>query len=134
LIGGSAVAAHGRRPDVRVIGAEPAGADDAWRSFEAGEIVSVEQPDTIADGLRATLGELPFAVIRRHVETIVRVDDAAIVRAMRFVLERMKLVIEPSAAVPVAALLEGGIDSVGQRIGVLLSGGNIDLDRLPWEE
>lgn len=133
LLSGSIVAARGITPAIRVYGAEPAGADDAARALATGRIEALAQPDTLADGLRATLGELPFTVLREQVTGIVTVDDAAIVRAMRLVWERLKIIIEPSAAVPVAALLEGKVPLVaGQRVGVILSGGNVDLDALPW--
>lgn len=133
LLSGSAVAARGMNPAIRVYGAEPAGADDAARALASGRIEAVARPDTLADGLRATLGELPFAVLREQVTGIVTVDDAATVRAMRLVWERLKILIEPSAAVPVAALLEGKVPMVtGQRVGVILSGGNVDLEALPW--
>jgi threonine dehydratase len=132
LLAGSAVAAKSLNPAIRVIGVEPAGADDTARSLRAGRIVPVENPNTIADGLRATVGERPFAEIRRHVEEIITVTDGAIVRAMRQLWEVMKIVVEPSGAVPYAALLEAPPALRGRRIGVLLSGGNVDLDHLPW--
>ncbi|HET6725179.1 MAG TPA: pyridoxal-phosphate dependent enzyme [Gammaproteobacteria bacterium] len=133
LLAGTATSVKHLAPTARVIGAEPAGADDAWQSFRAGRRIIDIKPHTIADGLRAIIGEKPFSVIRERVDDIVRVDDAATIRAMRLVWERMKLVIEPSAAVPVAALLEGAVDTIGLRVGVILSGGNVDLDRLPWQ-
>ncbi|HET6654699.1 MAG TPA: pyridoxal-phosphate dependent enzyme [Gammaproteobacteria bacterium] len=133
LLSGTAISVKHLVPTARVIGAEPTGADDAWQSFRAGRRITDITPDTIADGLRAIIGEKPFSVIRERVDDIVRVDDAATIRAMRLVWERMKLVIEPSAAVPVAALLERAVDTEGLRIGVILSGGNVDLDRLPWQ-
>jgi threonine dehydratase len=117
-----------------VILAEPAGADDAFRSLGAGHIVPSVNPHTIADGLLTSLGDRTFAVIREQVERIVTVGEEAIVAAMRHVWERMKLIIEPSSAVPLAALLEGGIDLAGQRVGIILSGGNVDLESLPWIE
>ncbi len=132
LLSGTALAAAYFSPATRVVGAEPAGADDAARSLERDEIVPSVAPKTIADGLLTSLGELTFAVIRRRVERIVTVDDHAIVSAMRRVWERMKIVIEPSSAVPVAALLEGELDVRGRRVGVIFSGGNVDLARLPW--
>ena len=132
LISGSAVAAKSLKPEIRVIGVEPAGADDAARSFQAGRIVPVEHPNTIADGLRATLGERPFAEIRRQVEGIITVTDEAIVRAMRQLWEVMKIVVEPSGAVAYAALLDAPPTLRGRRIGIIISGGNLDLDRLPW--
>jgi threonine dehydratase len=132
LLSGSAVAAKTLEPAIRVIGVEPAGADDAARSLQAGRIVPVEHPNTIADGLRATIGERPFAEIRRLVEDITTVSDEAIVRAMRQLWEVMKIVVEPSAAVPYAALLDAPAALRGRRIGIIISGGNLDLDHLPW--
>jgi threonine dehydratase len=134
LISGSAVAAKSLKPEIRVIGVEPVGADDAARSFQAGRIVPVEHPNTIADGLRATVGERPFAEIRRLVDDIITVSDAAIVRAMRQMWEVLKIVVEPSAAVPYAALLEAPAALRARRIGVIVSGGNLDLDHLPWSK
>jgi threonine dehydratase len=132
LLSGTAVAAKSLKPSVRVIGVEPAGADDAARSFRAGRILPSLKPDTIADGLRASLGERPFAVIRRLVDDITTVTDPLIVRAMRRIWEVMKIVVEPSAAVPYAALLGERTELRGRRIGLILSGGNLDLERLPW--
>jgi len=132
LLSGTAVAAKTLKPAIRVIGVEPAGADDAARSLRAGRIVPVEHPNTIADGLRATIGERPFAEIRRLVEDIITVTDAAIVRAMRQLWEVMKIVVEPSGAVPYAALLDAPPALRGRCIGLIVSGGNLDLDHLPW--
>ena len=131
LLSGCAVAARTIKPDIRVIGVEPSGADDAARSLRAGSIVPVEHPNTIADGLRATIGERPFAEIRRLVAEIVTVTDEAIVRAMRQMWEVLKIVVEPSGAVPYAAL-RAGTALQGRRIGIIVSGGNLDLDHLPW--
>ncbi len=132
LLSGTAVAAKSLRPAVRVVGVEPAGADDAARSLRAGRILPSIKPDTIADGLRASLGERPFAEIRRLVDDITTVSDELIVRAMRALWEVMKIVVEPSGAVPYAALLTERAELRGRRIGVILSGGNLDLERLPW--
>lgn len=132
LLSGTAIAARGLRPGVRIFGTEPAGADDAIRSLAAGRIIPCARPRTIADGLRGTLGDLTFPILRAHVEAILPATEPAIVEAMRFVWERTKLIIEPSAAVPVAALREGGEALRGQRIGIIISGGNVDLDHLPW--
>jgi threonine dehydratase len=132
LISGVAFAAKTIKPGIRVIGVEPAGADDAARSLRAGHIVPVEHPDTIADGLRATVGERPFLEIRRHVEEIITVPDAAIARAMRQIWEVLKIVVEPSGAVAYAALLGAPEALRARRIGLILSGGNVDLDRLQW--
>jgi threonine dehydratase len=132
LISGLAVAAAGLAPDTRVVGAEPRAVDDAWHSLQAGRLVTEPGRATIADGLRATLGTLTFPVIRAHVDDIVRVSEESIVEAMRLVWERTKLVVEASAAVAVAALWEQPAAFEGRRIGVILSGGNVDLDALPW--
>ncbi len=132
LTSGTAITIAGRSPTTRLIAAEPAAADDAYRSLRTGQIQPSLNPQTIADGLRTSLGDLTFAIIQRHVEQIVTVSEVAIADAMRHVWERMKMIIEPSAAVPVGALLEQRIDLSGQRIGVILSGGNVDLNQLPW--
>jgi threonine dehydratase len=132
LLSGSAVAAKTLKPSIRVIGVEPAGADDAARSLRAGRILPNENPSTIADGLRATVGERPFAEIRRLVDEILTVPDDAIVRAMRQLWEVLKIVVEPSAAVPYAALLDAPAALRSRRIGIIVSGGNLDLDHLPW--
>lgn len=132
LLSGTALSAHYLSPGTAVIAAEPAGADDAYRSFHAGHIIPSVHPRTIADGLLTSLGDNTFAVIRDHVRDILVVDDAHIIEAMRLVWERMKIVIEPSAAVPLAALLAGAMDCAGKRIGIIFSGGNCDLEQLPW--
>lgn len=133
LVSGTVLAVQGRAPRVRVIGAEPAGADDAARSLEAGHVVEIAAPQTIADGLRsARMGEINFRIMSGGLERIVRVEEQAIVDAMRAVWQRMKLVIEPSSALPLAALLSGALELHGQRVGILLTGGNVDLDALPW--
>jgi len=134
LLSGTALAVAGLSPDTRIIGAEPEGADDAYRSLQEGRIIPSVNPQTVADGLLTSLGDNTFPIIREHVEQIVTVSEEAIIAGMRHVWERMKIVIEPSAAVPVGALLEGKIDLSGLRIGIVLSGGNVDLDKLPWLE
>lgn len=131
LLSGTALATAALAPATQVIAAEPEAADDAYRSLQEGRIVPALDPRTIADGLRTSLGELTFAIIQRHVQQIVTVSEAAIISAMRHVWERMKIVIEPSAAVPIGVLLERKVDLTGKRIGVILSGGNVDLDSLP---
>jgi threonine dehydratase len=133
LLSGTATAATELFPNIRVIGAEPEGADDAFRSLAAGIILPSVNPQSIADGLLASLGDLTFPIIQKRVEEIVTVSEAAIIEAMRFVWERAKIIIEPSAAVAVGALWEHKIDLTGLRVGVILSGGNVDLDRLPWQ-
>lgn len=132
LMSGTALAAAALAPQAQVIAAEPALADDAYRSLQAGTILPSVNPQTIADGLRTSLGELTFAILQRYAVRIVTVSEEAIVEAMRHVWERMKIVIEPSAAVPIAALLDKRLDATGKRVGVILSGGNIDLANLPW--
>lgn len=132
LISGVALAVHHVNPSTRVVGVEPKGVDDASRSFRAGRIVPVPGGRSLADGLLTTVGEKTFDIISRHVDDIVTVEEAEIVEAMRFVWTRMKIVVEPSAAVPMAALLAGRVGAAGARVGVVLSGGNVDLDKLPW--
>lgn len=132
LAAGTALAIAARSPRTRVVAAEPAGANDAFRSLRDGVLYPSLNPRTIADGLLTSLGERTFALLQRHGVEVVEVTDDAIVRAMRLVWERLKLIIEPSAAVPVAAVLEGLVARAGQTVGVILSGGNVDLDALPW--
>ena len=131
LLSGTSLSARHLSPGTRIIGAEPKGADDAHRSLKAGKIIPSVDPKTIADGLLTSLGDLTFPIIKKNVERIVTVTDKAIIGAMRLIWERMKIVIEPSAAVPLAAILEKGFDYGEKRIGVILSGGNVDLDSLP---
>ena len=132
LLSGTALAANGISPGVRVIGAEPEMADDAYRSMQQGSIVPSLNPQTIADGLLTSLGELTFLLIRDYIEQIVTVSEQSIVEAMRFIWERTKLIIEPSAAVPIGLLFAKKINLSGLKVGVIISGGNVDLDRLPW--
>ena len=134
LASGACLAAAEADPSMRVFGAEPLGADDAARSLAAGRLIPQTSPDTIADGLRSSLGEVTWAILSRGLDRVVTVTEQEIVAAMRLVWERMKLVIEPSAAVAVAAVLGEEFRALGglRRVGVILSGGNMDLDRLPW--
>lgn len=132
LMSGACLATRHLGRTTAVVGVEPEGADDAARSFRSGSRQPVGVVDTIADGLRTPLSELTFGILRANLEDLITVDDEAIIRAMRWVWQRMKLVIEPSSAVPVAALLDGKIDVRGKAVGILISGGNVDLDRLPW--
>jgi len=130
LISGCSIAAKGLNPRIKVIGVEPKNADDAYRSFQTGERVPVENPNTIADGLKTSVGELTFPIIQKYVDNIITVTEEQIIDAMKFYWERMKLVVEPSGAVPLAGLLSGTIDSPlikNKRIGIIISGGNIDL-------
>lgn len=128
LLAGTALAVKGKSPQTRVIGSEPTAADDARRSFETGTIQPGNDPKTIADGLRTSLGTRGFSVIRRDVHAIVTATEAEILDAMRFVWERFKIVIEPSSAVPVAPLLTGRLDVRGRGVGIIISGGNVDLE------
>lgn len=133
LLSGTSIAAKGLNPGIRVIAAEPEMADDAFRSLQQGRIVPSVNPKTIADGLLTSLGRLTFPIIQQNVEQVVTVSERGIIEAMRFVWERAKLIIEPSAAVAVAVLWERKIDLTGLKVGVILSGGNVDLRRLPWQ-
>ena len=133
LLSGTAIASRGIKPSIHVYGAEPAGADDAWRSLQSGRIVPQTDPRTIADGLRSSLGVKTFAVLSTLVDAIGTTSEEAIVRAMRLTWDKLKLVIEPSSAVPLAALLERKLPVAGLRVGIVISGGNVDLDRLPWQ-
>jgi threonine dehydratase len=132
LLSGTCLAAHGLDPRVRVYGGEPEGAADAHASLQRGERVTGWRMDTICDGLRAELGPLTFGILHRHVEAILLVSEAEVVAAMRLIYERLKAVIEPSCAVPLAAILRYPDRFAGRRVGVILSGGNVDLDALPW--
>jgi len=128
LASGTCLAVKGRSPSTRVLGAEPASADDALRSLRDGVIRPSGDPKTVADGLRTSLGPKTFAVLRRHLDGVVTATDAETLDALRFIWERLKILIEPSCAVPVAPLLTGRVDAKGLRVGVILSGGNVDLD------
>jgi threonine dehydratase len=129
---GTAIAAKTLRPTIKVIATEPAGADDAAQSFRQHKLVYQEQKNTIADGLRTNLGAVNFALIQRYVDDIVAVPDDAIIAAMRTIWETMKIVVEPSGAVPYGAVLEELVDLQAKRVGIILTGGNVDLDALPW--
>jgi threonine dehydratase len=132
LASGVAVAAKAMRPAIRLVAVEPIGADDAQRSFASGTLSRPQQPTTIADGLRGALSQRTFELIRRHVDDIVTVSEEAIVRAMRTLWQHLKIIIEASSAVPYAAVLEHQLDVRGARVGIILTGGNVDLDELPW--
>ena len=132
LLSGSALAVHYFSPSTRVIAAEPEQANDAWQSFQQKKLIPSVAPDTIADGLRTSLGSFTFPIILHYVHNIVTVSESSIIRAMRLLWERLKIVVEPSSAVPLAAIMEGKIDVKGKRTGMIISGGNVDLDALPW--
>jgi threonine dehydratase len=132
LLSGTALSAKHLLPGCKVIAAEPAGADDAFRSFHEKKIIPSVNPKTIADGLLTSLGERNFAIIMQNVDDIVTVSEEKIVEAMRMIWERMKIIIEPSSAVPLAAILEGKVDIQNKKVGIILSGGNLDLGKLPF--
>ncbi len=133
LLSGTSIAAKGIKSTIRVIAGEPENADDAYRSMKEGRIIPSVHPKTIADGLLTSLGTLTFPVIRQNVEQVITVSEQGIIDAMKFIWERAKIVIEPSAAVPVGVLWEKKIDLHGLKVGVILSGGNVDLNKLPWQ-
>jgi len=128
LLSGCAIAAHHLSPGIKVIGVEPAAGDDAARSLRSRSLVKIDVPQTIADGARTqSLGAHTFPLVLRHVQDIVTVSDADLVEAMRFLWERMKLVVEPTGALATAAVMKGALDVKGRRVGIILSGGNVDL-------
>jgi len=133
LLSGTSIAATETKKGVRVIAGEPEMADDAFRSLQTGTIVPSVKPKTIADGLLTSLGTLTFPIVQQRVEQIVPVSEQGIIDAMRFIWERAKIIIEPSAAVAVGVLWEKKIDLTGLKVGVILSGGNVDLEKLPWQ-
>lgn len=132
LLSGTAISTKHLLPKCKIIAAEPAGADDAYRSFHSKKWVPSENPKTIADGLLTSLGERNFKIILEKVDDIVTVSEEKIVEAMRLIWERMKIIIEPSSAVPLAAILEGKVDVKNKKTGIILSGGNLDLGKLPF--
>jgi len=132
LLSGTAISAKALLREALVIGAEPAGADDAFRSFYSKTLHPSVAPKTIADGLLTSLGSLTFPIILDKVDQIVTISEENIVAAMRMIWERMKIIIEPSSAVPLAAILENKVDVKGKKVGIILSGGNVDMGRLPF--
>ncbi len=132
LLSGTALITKYISRNSMVIAAEPEMANDAFRSFHEGRFIPSENPKTIADGLLTSLGSLTFPIITEYVDDIVTVSEEGIISAMRLIWERMKILIEPSSAVPLAAIMDNKLDVKDKRIGIILSGGNIDLDRLPW--
>ena len=132
LSGGTAIAVKGLSSQTDVIGVEPAGADDAYRSLQQGELLPSLNPNTIADGLLTALGTNTFPILQQHLKEIITVEDTATIEAMRLLWKRLKLLIEPSSAVAFAPLLQDKIPIKDKRIGIILSGGNVNLDKLPW--
>ena len=133
LLSGTSIAAAGIKKGIRIIAGEPEMADDAFRSMQAGKIIPSENPKTIADGLLTSLGDLTFPIIQKNVEQIVTVSEAGIIASMKFIWERAKIIIEPSSAVAIGVLWEKKIDLSGLKVGVIISGGNVDLNKLPWQ-
>ncbi|HEY0266055.1 MAG TPA: pyridoxal-phosphate dependent enzyme [Rhizomicrobium sp.] len=133
LMAGTAIAARGLKPGIRIIATEPEQADDAFRSWSQGKLITGGMPNTIADGLRTTLGSNGYTVMRALLDEFATVSEDAIIQATRLVWEVLKIIIEPSSAVPVAALLEGKVNLADRKVGIILSGGNVDLDWLPWQ-
>jgi threonine dehydratase len=132
LISGTSIAATETKKGIRVVAAEPEKADDAFKSMKAGKIIPSENPNTIADGLLTSLGTLTFPIIQERVEQIITVSEESMIESMKFIWERAKIIIEPSAATVIAVLWEKKIDLSGLNIGVILSGGNVDLGKLYW--
>ena len=133
LLSGTAIAAKAIQPMIKVFGAEPQGADDGYRSFISGVRVTEQTPETICDGLRTTLSERTFNIIRANVDGIGIASEENVIKAMRMTWELLKIVIESSCSPPLGAILEGSIDVTGKRVGIILTGGNVDLDKLPWQ-
>lgn len=132
LISGTCISAKHIKPSIRVIGCEPELADDAYRSLKEGSIQLVLRTDTIADGLRTSLGDVTFKIMKDNLDDLVTVSEMSIIREMRSVWERMKVIIESSSAVPVAACMDQKFEIKGKKVGIILTGGNVDLDKLPW--
>ncbi len=134
LLSGTSIAVRYLSPDTKVIAAEPLGADDAFRSLQSGTVQPSVNPDTVCDGLLTSLSELTFEIISNNVNRIIKVSDRATIRAMRLIWERMKIIVEPSAAIVLGAVLENNSEFENKRVGLILSGGNVDLSNLPWNK
>jgi len=132
LLSGTALTSHYLKPEVKIIAGEPEGANDAYLSFTTGSLKPMIGPNTIADGLLTSLGKINFRIILDHVDDILTVSDEQIIAAMRLIMERMKIIIEPSCAVPLAALLANKERFAGKKVGIILSGGNVNLAKLPF--
>lgn len=132
MISGTCLTLSHLAPEVQVIAAEPEQADDAFRSFKAGHIIADDAPDTVADGLKVPLKDLTWHFVKTHVSDILTASDPEIIAAMKLIWQRMKIVVEPSSAVPLATILKNPDVFAGKRVGVILTGGNVDLAKLPW--
>lgn len=132
LLSGTALSVKSINSSIKVFGTEPEQANDAYKSFKAGKLIPAYSTNTIADGLRTSLGELPFTIIKDKVDDIVTVSEDSIIAAMRYIWERLNIIIEPSCAVPVAAIFEEKVEVKTKKVGIIITGGNVDLDNLPW--
>jgi threonine dehydratase len=132
LLSGTSLSAKYFSPNLKVIAAEPDNADDAFQSFYKKELIPSVNPHTIADGLLTSLGSITYPIILKNVDQIVTASESAIIEAMKLIWERMKIIIEPSSAVPLATIIENKFDYQNKKIGIILSGGNVDLSKLPW--
>ena len=132
MVSGTCLTLSNLAPNVKIYAAEPAQADDAMRSFKAGHIIADDAPETVADGLKVPLKELTWHFVQRHVTDILTASDPEIIEAMKLIWKRMKIVMEPSSAVPLATILKNPDIFAGKRVGVIITGGNVDLDKLPW--
>jgi threonine dehydratase len=134
MISGTCLTLSNLAPEVKIYAAEPLNADDAARSFRAGRIIADDAPDTVADGLKVPLKELTWHFVSTHVTDILTATEDEIVDAMKLIWKRMKIVVEPSSAVPLATILKNNETFAGKRVGIIITGGNVDLDSLPWME
>ena len=132
MVSGCCLTLSNIAPGTKIFAGEPENADDAHRSLKAGRIIADDAPNTVADGLKVPLKELTWHFVSRHVEDILTVSEQEIVDAMRLSWQRLKIVLEPSSAVPIAAILKNKTLFAGKRVGVIVTGGNVDLDTLPW--
>ena len=132
MISGTCLTLSALAPGIRIYAAEPEQADDAARSFRAGHIIADDAPDTVADGLKVPLKDLTWHFVKNHVSDVLTASETEIVEAMKLIWKRMKIVMEPSSAVPLATILKHPKTFAGKRVGVIVTGGNVDLDRLPW--
>ena len=132
LMSGTAISARSLKPEIKIYGAEPLNADDAFRSFKKGELIPAGPPNTIADGLLTSLSPLTFQIIKEYLDGMFTAKEESIVAAMRIIWERMKIIIEPSSAVPLAAIIENKDVFEGKKVGIIISGGNVDLNNLPF--
>lgn len=134
LLSGTSIAVNGMNSNTDVFGAEPEGADDAFQSFKAGEIIPNKTVETIADGLRAEIGTITFPIIQKNVTNIITLSETEIINAMRLIWERMKILVEPSSSIALAAVLKENQLFQGKKVGIMLSGGNVDLNDLPFKD